>query len=188
MVVLSFSQRHCHGRSWSSQPSFCHGKSWMVCYNVLWFYKLWIKKWLKRVESGVTGVLVWLFLCCHGLSLCTHCGKWLRCMRWCPGKGLTGTMNWGSMLLGKNWDCGLWCLSNWYVRLVWTLSTWWPEESHCRKFTTLSAKITAITWRHLTSSSSLALFILFSLTFPTSMPSLAFLWLPQSCLSGNHAT
>ncbi|KAL2564721.1 hypothetical protein AAZV13_19G063500 [Glycine max] len=29
MVVLSFSQRHCHGWSWCSKPSFCHGKPWM---------------------------------------------------------------------------------------------------------------------------------------------------------------
>ncbi|XP_018629774.1 lysine histidine transporter 1-like isoform X2 [Nicotiana tomentosiformis] len=54
MVVFSFPQCYCHGRSWCTRSSLCHGTTWMIPYNfrgpgvavlviswIITFYTLW---------------------------------------------------------------------------------------------------------------------------------------------------
>ena len=46
---------------------------------LLWELESWVCPQLFHTWAGL---VVWLSSSCHGLSLCTPCGSWSRCMRW----------------------------------------------------------------------------------------------------------
>lgn len=66
----------------NSQPKFklnAGGTQLFTTSLLLWELESWVCPQLFRTWAGL---VVWSSSSCHGLSLCTPCGSWSRCMRW----------------------------------------------------------------------------------------------------------